>query len=131
MGIASFFKNAFNLVKRGATKILPHLQKLPQVIKPYVPKAIDTVKRFSGEIFKLPEYMRRGKEIYDNGKEVVNRLVDVLPNGKVKNNINDAVNRFDNTAQNIYNKASDGIQRFNNISQPLVNRGLDIARRFA
>ena len=102
MGIASIFKGIGTFFKNGGVKkLIERGVDLYRKTAPHFKKAIDGGSKF---LIKLPEYMDKGKRIYDGGKGLIKEITDTLPDGRAKDKINDAMNRIDNKVNNITDK---------------------------
>ena len=124
-----FFKGIGRGIKRGATKIYNGVTKV-------VPKVVDVIKRApeyvdkAGRILSLlPGKYGKIGDLIHKGSQFVKPMIDVLPDSKAKEKINEYYNKGESKVNEYYNKGGELINNVNNKVQPWLRAGGDISRR--
>lgn len=128
---ANFFKKIGQGIKKGATKIWDGAKKV-------IPRVVDVIKRAPEYADKAGRFLsllpgKYGKfgELLHKGSQFVKPMIDVLPDSKAKEKINEYYNKGESKVQEIYDKGGGIIDDINKKAQPWIHAGGDIARRLA
>ena len=110
--LGSLFKNGVNLIKKF---VVPGVQRL-------VPKIVDGGRKIFLHLSRLPQYINDAKDMYNNGKRIVDNVINTLPDSRVKDKLQDVSNKVDENVQrytpkidNAANNARDWGNAGNNI----------------
>ena len=94
MGLGSFFSKII-------PKAVGFIHKLvPKAIE-FAPKAIEFGKKTFGFMKKLPGFIDRAETGYRRGKQVVDGLIDQLPDSKFKRKMEEMSDKVDQTATRV------------------------------
>ena len=127
----SFFKGLWSGIKKGAVKLWEGTKKV-------IPRVVDVIKRAPEYVDKagrllslLPGKYGKFGELLNKGSQFVKPMIDVLPDSKAKEKINEYYNKGESKVRELYDKGGGIINDVNNRAQPWLNAGGDIARRLA
>ena len=116
--LGSLIRNGANLIKNI---VVPGIKRL-------APKIIDGGRRLFNHFNRLPQYINDAKDMYNNGKRIVDNVINTLPDSRVKDKLQDVSNKVDENVQrytptinNVANNARDWGNAGNNILN-LLNR---------
>lgn len=138
MGIGNFFRNVWGGAKKGATKIYGGLRKGAEFVG-RIAKPIGRIASTAGGIIgMLPGHVGLiGKALFAGG-EAIKSLTNSLPNGAIKDKLNDALDKgltsggaFVNSAHRLAQKVSDSGQSYLNAGSNIINKIGNIATDFA
>ena len=122
MGLGKIFGGIRKFVQgagRLARKIVKPVQRIVGKISPYIRKGIE----FAGKIPGIIDTVRQRKgEITDK----VDRIVDMMPDGKIKDRIRGAVDR----GKEIADRVIDRVQTVSDRAQPWIKVGDRIYQHF-
>lgn len=129
MGIGNFFRNVWGGVKKGATKVWGGLKKGAEFVG-RVAKPIGRLASTAGGIIgMLPGHVGLiGKALFAGG-EAIKSLTNSLPNGAVKDKLNDAIDRGLSTGGALVNSAQRYAQKINDTGQPYITAGTRLIDR--
>ena len=129
MGIGNFFRNVWGGVKKGATKVWGGLKKGAEFVG-RVAKPIGRLASTAGGIIgMLPGHVGLiGKALFAGG-EAIKSLTNSLPNGAVKDKLNDAIDRGLSTGGALVNSAQRYAQKINDTGQPYIMAGTRLIDR--
>ena len=121
MGIGKFFKNAWNGVKRGATKVWEGSKKV-------IPKVVDVIKRAPEYVDKagrvlslLPGKYGKIGDLISKGSNFIKPLINQLPDSKAKEKINEYYNKGENQVRDVYNKVKPWVNASGNIGNKVLD----------
>ena len=110
--LGSLIRNGANLIKNI---VVPGIKRL-------APKIIDGGRRLFNHFNRLPQYINDAKDMYNNGKRIVDNVINTLPDSRVKDKLQDVSNKVDENVQrytpkidNAANNARDWGNAGNNI----------------
>ena len=110
--LGSLIRNGANLIKNI---VVPGIKRL-------APKIIDGGRRLFNHFNRLPQYINDAKDMYNNGKRIVDNVINTLPDSRVKDKLQDVSNKVDENVQrytptinNVANTARDWGNAGNNI----------------
>ena len=138
MGIGNFFRNVWGGAKKGATKVWGGLKKGAEFVG-RIAKPIGRLASTAGGIIgMLPGHVGLiGKALFAGG-EAIKSLTNSLPNGAVKDKLNNALDKglssggaLVNSAQRLAQKVSDSGQSYLNSGSNIINRIGNMATDFA
>ena len=117
MGIKKFFKKAGGWIK-------DKFHKVKNVVSKYAKPVIRVAKKVVNFVDKTPLgpiLSKATKGVFDGVKKVIN----ILPDGEVKNNVQNFANKAESTAGQVVNK----VENAQNKAQGLINKGRDLFDR--
>ena len=117
MGIKKFFKKVGGWVKDKFHKVKNVVSKFA---KPVI-KVAKKVVNFDDKTPLGPILSKVSGGIFDGVKKVIN----ILPDGEVKNNVQNFANKAESTAGQVINK----VENAQNKAQGLINKGRDLFDR--
>ena len=128
--IGRFFKNIWNGVKNGATKVWNFGKNVvaPKIVK-VIKKIPEIVDKVTGITSLIPGKAGLVSSLINRGANAVKGLTDMLPDGQAKTKINEAINKGVDTGQNIIDKGTNAITNITNKAQPWLNTATNISRR--
>ena len=138
MGIGNYFRNVWGGVKKGATKVWGELKKGTEFVG-RVAKPIGRIASSAGGIIgMMPGHVGMiGKALFAGG-EAIKSLTNSLPDGAVKQKLNDAIDKglttggaFVNSAQRLAQKVSDSGQKYLNAGSRMIDKVGTMATDFA
>ena len=129
MGIGNFFRNVWNGTKKGATKVWGGLKKGAEFVG-RIAKPIGRIASTAGGIIgMLPGHVGLvGKALFAGG-EAIKSLTNSLPNGAVKDKLNDAIDKGLSSGGALVNSAQRFAHKINDSGQPYIAAGSKIIDR--
>ena len=126
--IGRFFKNIWNGVKNGATKVWNFGKNVvaPKVVK-VIKKIPEIVDKVTGITSLIPGKAGLVSSFINRGANAIKGLTDMLPDGQAKTKINEAINKGVDTGQNIIDKGTNAITNITNKAQPWLNAASNIS----
>ena len=126
--IGRFFKNIWNGVKNGATKVWNFGKNVvaPKVVK-VIKKIPEIVDKVTGITSLIPGKAGLISSFINRGANAIKGLTDMLPDGQAKTKINDAINKSVDTGQNIIDKGTNAITNITNKAQPWLDAAKNIS----
>ena len=121
MGIASIVGRIAKAFKGGgrlAKNVIDKCRKFIGKVSPFINKVFEFSQR-------IPGYINNAKRKKEQVSDDIKGVVDILPNSKIKDKIQNIVNRGDQAVDRVIDKG----REMSDKAMPWVNSGYDIARR--
>lgn len=121
MGIASLVGRIAKVFKGGgrlAKNIIDRGRQIIGKVSPFVKKGFEFAQR-------IPGFINNAKRKKEQVSDDIKGVVDMLPNSKIKDKIQNIVNRGDQAVDRVIDKG----REMSDKAMPWVNSGYDIARR--
>ena len=121
MGIASLVGRIAKVFKGGgrlAKNIIDRGRQIIGKVSPFVKKGFEFAQR-------IPGFINNAKQKKEQVSSDIKGVVDMLPNSKIKDKIQNIVNRGDQAVDRVIDKG----REMSDKAMPWVNSGYDIARR--
>ncbi len=121
MGIASLMGRIAKVFRGGGRLAKNMIDKSRQIIgkvSPYIKKGFEFAQR-------IPGFISNAKQKKEKVSDDIKSVVDILPNSKIKDKIQNIVNKGDQAVDRVIDKGKE----ISNQAMPWINSGYNISRR--